>query len=346
MKLSSFDYKLPKELIAQYPPQRRDSSRMMVLDRKAKTIHNRRFKDLISYLNKDDVLVFNDSRVVPARLPCRRETGGKAEIFLLKKVRDNVYEGLVRPASKLFAGKRVICEGSKIVAEILENREVGKLIRFANVINVEKELARLGQVPLPPYIKRAPDKNDEVRYQTIYARKDGSTASPTAGLHFTEDMLASARDKGAKLAYLTLHVSYGTFAPVKKVDIEEHRMHKESFELPEETQELIKGVRAGGSGRIITVGTTTTRVLEANAERILNNGNKKKPIKGATGLFISPGYRFKIIDALFTNFHLPKSTLLMLICAFAGREFAMKAYSEAIRERYRFFSYGDCMLII
>jgi len=292
------------------------------------------------------VLAFNDSRVVPARLPCRRETGGKAEIFLLKKVRDNIYEGLVRQASRLFAGRKVICEGSKIVAEILENREVGRLIRFTNVVNVEKELARLGQVPLPPYIKRPPDKNDEVRYQTIYAKKDGSTASPTAGLHFTGDVLARTRDKGVKLAYLTLHVSYGTFAPVKKDDIEEHRMHKESFELPEETQELIRGLQAGSSGRIITVGTTTTRVLEANAERILKNGNKKKPIKGATGLFIYPGYKFKIVDALFTNFHLPKSTLLMLVCAFAGKEFAMRAYREAIRERYRFYSYGDCMLII
>jgi len=345
MRLSQFNYELPKELIAQYPAKGRDDSRMMVLNRKRWTIEHRRFKEIASFVDKKDTVVFNNSRVVPARLLCKRETGGKAEIFLLKRVKGNLYEALVRPASRLFTGKKVICEDGKTVAEIVENREVGKLVRFANVVNIEKELKRMGHTPLPPYIKRPSDESDKERYQTIYAKNDGSTAAPTAGLHFTDEILRSIKKKDAGLAYVTLHVSYGTFAPIKTDDVSEHRMHKESFELPKETQEIISKTKEGG-GRIMAVGTTTTRVLEDKADLLLNEKAKRKDSKGSTGLFIYPGYDFKVVDALLTNFHLPKSTLLMLVSAFAGKNFIFKAYKEAIRERYRFYSYGDCMLIL
>lgn len=344
MKLSDFDYYLPKELIAQYPPKRRDASRMMVLDRKKKTIQHKRFRDIALYLRKGDTMVFNDSKVIPARIILRRETGGKAEIFLLNKIKDNLYEALVRPASKLFPGKKLIWDDGKAIAQIIENRDVGKLVRFANLVNVEKELKKMGQVPLPPYIKRRPEEIDKKRYQTIYARKDGSTASPTAGLHFSKEVLKKIKEKNVKFSYLTLHVSYGTFAPVKVENIKKHKMHKEFFELPKETQDLVKSTKRYG-GRVIAVGTTTTRVLENNAKVILKD-YQRRTRKDLTGLFIYPPYKFKIVDMLLTNFHLPKSTLLMLVSAFGGKEFVLDAYKEGIKQKYRFFSYGDCMLII
>jgi len=345
MKLLDFDYRLPKELIAQYPKKRRDASRMMVLDRKKKTITHRGFKDITSYLNSPDAVIFNDSKVIPARIICKKETGGKAEIFLLKKIKDNVYQALTRPASRLFPGKKLICEDGRIIAQIVENMDVGKIIKFANVVNIEKDLRRIGQTPLPPYIKRRPEVADEERYQTVYAQNDGSTASPTAGLHFTNALLKNIKESGVNLSYITLHVSYGTFAPVKVDDIEVHRMHKEAFSLSKETQDLVKQTKKK-SGRIVAVGTTTTRVLEGNADLLLRAGEGRSKISGSTGLFIYPPYKFRIVDRLLTNFHLPKSTLLMLVSAFAGREFILDAYKEAIRKKYRFYSYGDCMLII
>lgn len=345
MRLTDFDYSLPKELIAQYPAGSRDESRMMVLDRRKKTIWHKRFKDIVSYLNKEDSIVLNNTKVIPARLLCRRPTGGKAEIFLLRKIKNNLYEALVRPASRLFKGRKVICEDGKVIAEIMENGEVGKLIKFANVKNLEGYLKSIGKTPLPPYIRRSAGSDDEKRYQTVYAEKDGSTAAPTAGLHFTEGVLKAIKEKGAELAYLTLHVSYGTFAPVKTEYAENHKMHKEYFELPVKTQDIIFKTKRS-NGRIMAVGTSTTRVLEANVDTVFNETAKRRILKNWTDLFIYPPYSFRVVDMLLTNFHLPKSTLLMLISAFAGREFILTAYREAIRERYRFYSYGDCMLII
>ncbi len=345
MKLCDFDYNLPKELIAQYPPRERDGSRMMVLDRKRKTVQHSRFRNIVSYLKRDDAIVFNDSKVIPARLICKRETGGKAEIFLLRRIRGNLYEALVRPSSKLFSGKKIVSEDGEVIAEIVKNNKIGRLVRFPKRIDIEKDLKKIGQIPLPPYIKRNPEDDDRERYQTVYARKDGSTAAPTAGLHFTKSILQRIKDRDVRSSYVTLHVSYGTFAPVKVEDIEDHRMYREFFELPQETQGLVKRAKEYG-GRVIAVGTTTTRVLEGNAQLLLDGRFKRPYVKGWTDFYIYPPYKFKVVDALLTNFHLPKSTLLMLVSAFAGREFIMRAYREAIRERYRFYSYGDCMLIV
>lgn len=345
MRLSDFNYGLPKELIAQYPPEKRDLSRMMVLHRDKGTIEHKYFKDISSYLNSGDTMIFNNSKVIPARIPCKRMTGGKAEIFILNKVRDNLYEALVRPGSKLFSGKKLLLNDGQAVAEIVEKREVGRLVRFSKGINIEKDLDKIGQIPLPPYIKRNPDARDSQRYQTVYARHKGSTASPTAGLHFTEDTLNNLKEKGIELSYITLHVSYGTFAPVKVDDVEDHKMHKERFSLTVGTQEAVIKTKAFGK-RIVAVGTTTSRVLEHSADKILKNQKDRRDLNSWTSLFIYPPYQFKIVDMLLTNFHLPKSTLLMLVSAFAGKRLIMKAYREAVRERYRFFSYGDCMLII
>ena len=344
MRLLDFDYTLPKALIARYPLNTRDASRMMVLDRKKKTITHKYFKDLSLYIKEKDTIIFNNSRVIPARIILKRETGGKAEIFLLKKVGQNLYEALVRPASKLFAGKKLISENGRVVAEIAEKKDVGRLIKFAQGIDIEKDLKKLGSIPLPPYIKRLPEPADEIRYQTVYAKEEGSTASPTAGLHFTEEMLNKIREKKAGLSYVTLHIGYGTFAPVKVENIEKHRMHEEFYELPGQTQDLVLRAKKN-KNKVFAVGTSSSRVLESNARTILDKKSQKRSIKNSTDLFIYPGFKFKIVDALLTNFHLPKSTLLMLVSAFCGREFILKAYKEAINEEYRFYSYGDCMLI-
>lgn len=345
MKLDYFDYYLPKGLIAQYPSKRRDASRMIVLNRAKETIEHRRFQDINAYLKKGDILIFNDSRVIPARIECKRETGGKAEIFLLKKIKNNFYEALARPASKLFPGKRLVGDDGKPLAEIVENRSVGKLVKFADVVNIERELKRIGQVPLPPYIKRRPEALDETRYQTVYAQKDGSTASPTAGLHFTKEILRNIKQRGVDLSYVTLHVNYGTFAPIKTENVEDHKMYREYFELPGDVIEKIRKAKSDKK-RVIAVGTTVTRVLEANRDAILRDNAEGAGVTGWTDLFIYPGYKFKIVDALLTNFHFPKSTLLMLVSAFSSRELISKAYNEAIKEHYRFYSYGDCMLIL
>ncbi|MEE8359911.1 MAG: tRNA preQ1(34) S-adenosylmethionine ribosyltransferase-isomerase QueA [Candidatus Omnitrophota bacterium] len=345
MKLSDFDYYLPKDLIAQYPLKERDLSRMMLLERNKRGISHKHFRDVVAYFKKGDTVVLNDSRVIPARIICKKETGGKAEIFLLKRVKKNIYEALTKPAARLMPGKRLFSKEGDLLAEVLENREVGKLIRFADVVNIEKYLKSAGQIPLPPYIKREPEEDDKERYQTIYAKNDGSVASPTAGLHFTKETFKKLKKKGVNFVYVTLHVGYSTFTPVKVEDITKHKMHKEDYLLPEKARDLIEKTKRK-MGRVIAVGTTTARVLEANSERIMSGNKIGKEIMSATDLFIYPPYKFKMVDALLTNFHLPGSTLLMLVSAFAGREFTLKAYKEAVKENYRFYSYGDCMLII
>jgi len=345
MKLTEFDYGLPQGLIAQYPLERRDASRMMVLDRGSREIAERGFRDIVEYLNEGDTVILNDVKVIPARLLGKKETGAKIELFLLERYKDNTYKALTKPSKRLKPGSKVIFKDN-IVATVIENADIGKFVRFNE--DPWEKLSAIGQVPLPPYIKRNPEESDSKRYQTIYGKHDGATASPTAGLHFTEDLLDKIKVKGVNIAYVTLNVSYGTFAPVLEEEIENHKMHSEFFKLPKETAAIINETKKKGK-RIIAVGTTTARTLESCAVE-----NRDSPLRGqslfsregATNLFIYPGYKFKVVDALLTNFHLPKSTLLMLVSAFAGREFILEAYRKAIEAKFRFFSYGDCMLIV
>lgn len=337
MKLSDFDYVLPEELIAQYPLKKRDESRMMVLEREAHKIYEKKFADIVDYLNKGDTIVLNDAKVVPARIMGRKDTGAKIELFLLENLGDNTYKVLAKPSKRLKKGARVGF-GRGISATVLENADIGKIIRFDDTENIDDKLKLIGQVPLPPYIKRQPEKMDEERYQTVYAKSNGATASPTAGLHFTDEIIKRIKDKGVNIAHVTLNVSYGTFAPVLEETIEKHKMHKEYFRFPKETADTINETKKRGN-RVVAVGTTATRVLETYA----NNANCSE---GYTDLFVYPDYKFKIVDALLTNFHIPKSTLLMLVSAFAGREFILEAYKKAIETQFRFFSYGDCMLVL
>ena len=332
MKLSEFDYNLPKELIAQYPVDEREKCRMMVLDRAKKTIMHKTFEDIAGYFNKGDLLVLNDTKVMPARLFGKRKTGGKVELFLLEK-KNPVCEALVRPVARIKEGERIVLESGDEV-EVMGRGEIGRFVKFTKP--VDDILNDIGHVPLPPYIGRDDEERDKEDYQTVYSDKAGATASPTAGLHFTRQLLSRVTGNGVQVAYVTLHTSYGTFAPVKTEDVESHRMHKEYFELPEETVKMINETQQRG-GKVFAVGTTTTRVLEYCA------GNPKK---GYTDMFIYPGYKFKVVDHLITNFHLPKSTLMLLVSAFAGKDFIFEAYRQAIAEKYRFFSYGDAMLIL
>ncbi len=351
MKLSDFNYYLPKELIAQYPLEVRDESRMMVVERGSGSVRHKRFKDLDFFMRKGDAAVLNDSRVIPARIKCRKETGGKAEIFILTRREGNLCEALLRPAG-MKAGAKLLDEGGLLLAEVGEAGEGGgRLVRFTGRVDIRRELQSVGRMPLPPYIKRDPEDSDKERYQTVYACSEGATASPTAGLHFTRRTLESLRKKGVGVSYLTLHVSYGTFAPVRADDVRGHRMHRERFELPVGTAHAVREAKVIG-GRALAVGTTSARVMEHCAEGILEAEGRRpkaeggKNIKGYTELFIYPSYRFKVVDMLLTNFHLPKSTLLLLVSAFAGRELIVEAYRKAVEKRYRFYSYGDCMLIM
>lgn len=332
MKLSEFDYILPKELIAQYPLKDRDKCRLMVLDRSAKRIEHKIFSDVVQYFKKNDLLILNNTKVIPARLFGKRKTGGKVEIFLLEK-KNPICEALVRPAARLKDGEKIILESGDEVA-VLGRGEIGRMVKFDRLL--EDILKESGHIPLPPYIDRADETTDKCDYQTVYGVKEGATASPTAGLHFTEGLLEKVKNQGANVGFVTLHTNYGTFAPIKEDDIEKHKMHKEYFELPEETVDAIRRAKDAG-GKIFAVGTTATRVLE------YCNG---KSGKGYTDLFIYPGYKFKVVDHLITNFHLPKSTLMLLVSAFAGKDFIFEAYRRAIEEKYRFFSYGDAMLIL
>jgi S-adenosylmethionine:tRNA ribosyltransferase-isomerase len=343
MKLSEFDYDLPKELIAQYPAKERDKCRLMVLDRKSRSVEHRTFEGIAEYFKPGDCLVLNDTRVIPARLFGRRATGGRVELFLLE-VKDPVSEALVRPSGRIREGEKISLESGDEV-ELLGRGAVGRMVRFPRPVS--DIIREAGHVPLPPYIDRTDDDADEHDYQTVYGAKDGATASPTAGLHFTHGLLDKIRAKGVSIAYVTLHTNYGTFAPVKSEDVEGHAMHREYFELPSETERLLIRVKEKG-GAIFAVGTTTTRVLEHCASRIRDafEPEAAKTCSGHTDLFIYPGYRFKVVDHLITNFHLPKSTLMILVSAFAGGEFIKGAYRQAIEARYRFFSYGDAMLIL
>lgn len=332
MKLSEFDYCLPKELIAKYPLRERQMCRLMVLDRVSRAIAHKTFKDIVDYLGDRDLLVLNDTKVIPARIFGKRRTGGKVELFLLER-KSPVCEALVRPSGRLKEGEKIILE-SGAEAEVLGRAEVGRFVKFNCHID---EILKSGHMPLPPYIDRPDEDSDKEDYQTIYSRNEGATASPTAGLHFTKDLLRRISDKGTKLAYVTLHTNYGTFAPVKTEDVEGHRMHREYFSIPQETIDAIKKTKAGG-GKVIAVGTTSARSLEYWAREGLAEGDND--------LFIYPGFDFKVVDHLITNFHLPKSTLMLLVSAFAGKDFILDAYHKAIEEKYRFFSYGDSMLIL
>ena len=340
MKTSDFYFDLPQELIAQDPLEDRSSSRLLVLDRRTGQTEHHIFKEIVNYLNPGDCLVINDTKVIPARLfGSKVGTDAKIEILLLKRREGDVWETLVKPGKKAKPGTQISFGDGILMGEVLEVAEDGnRLIRFTFEGIFEEILDRLGQMPLPPYIThQLKDKN---RYQTVYAKHDGSAAAPTAGLHFTPELLQEIRDKGVNIAHVTLHVGLGTFRPVKVEDVTQHHMHSEYYMVEEDQAQLINRTKANG-GKIICVGTTSCRTIESAADEngILHAGS------GWTDIFIYPGYRFKILDELITNFHLPESTLLMLVSALAGKENIEKAYAEAVRERYRFFSFGDAMLI-
>lgn len=340
MKTSDFYYDLPQELIAQTPLERRDGSRLMTLDKDTGAVGHAHFYDLPRYLRPGDCLVLNDSRVLPARLIGRRDpSGGAVEVLLLTDKGDKVWECLVRPGRKLKPGARVVFGDGELSAQIVEELPGGnRLVRFEYEGIFLEVLERLGKMPLPPYIKA--ELQDRERYQTVYSREVGSAAAPTAGLHFTKELLHQVEEMGVKVCTVTLHVGLGTFRPVSEEDLEEHDMHSEFCTISRETADTINAVKAAG-GRVVCVGTTSCRTLESWAAE---DGTLKES-SGWTSIYIYPGYRFKVMDALVTNFHLPESTLIMLVSAFAGRENVLAAYEEAVRERYRFFSFGDAMFI-
>ena len=340
MKLEEFDYYLPEELIAQVPIKKRDESRLMILDRKEKTIGHEIFKNIINYLEPGDCLVRNNTKVIPARLYGKKETGANVEFVLLKRIEGDIWESIVRPGNKLKPGTKVIFGEGLLEAEILDIMEGGtRKVKFYYEGIFNEILDQIGLMPLPPYIHESLKEKD--RYQTVYAKYEGSAAAPTAGLHFTPELLKQIEEKGVKIANVTLHVGIGTFRPVKEENIEEHKMHTEHFYIKQEDAEKINETKKNGK-RVIAVGTTSCRVLETIADP---RTGLVKPQESDTGIYIYPGYKFKCIDALITNFHLPKSTLLMLVSALADREFILKAYNQAVKEKYRFFSFGDAMLI-
>ncbi len=340
MDVKEFYYDLPEELIAQVPILKRDESRLMVLDRENKTIEHKVFKDILDYLKPGDCLVRNNTKVIPARIYGKKETGANVEFLLLNNIEGDIWESIVRPGNKLHVGTKVIFGDGLLKAEILEVMEGGtRKVKFTYSGIFNEILDQIGLMPLPPYIHEELKERD--RYQTVYAKYQGSAAAPTAGLHFTEELLEKIKEKGVEIANVTLHVGIGTFRPVKVDKIEDHHMHSEHFYIKKEDVEKINNTKKNG-GRIISVGTTSCRVLESVADE---NGLVKET-EGDTSIFIYPGYKFKCINGLITNFHLPESTLLMLVSALAGKEYMMKAYEEAVREKYRFFSFGDAMLIV
>lgn len=348
MRIEEFDYNLPTELIAQTPAEQRDSCRLMVLNREKQSIEHKHFYDILDYLNEGDCLVVNDSRVIPARMyGIKESTGAHIELLLIKRIEGDKWESLVKPGKRLRPGDTVILdEKHNFKAHILGTYDEDngtRLIEFEYDGIFMERLEEVGSMPLPPYIERAAEEEDKEMYQTVYSKIDGSVAAPTAGLHFTEDLLKKVEEKGVKIAYVTLHVGIGTFRPVKVDVIEEHKMHFEECSVSEDTARIVNETIESG-GRIISVGTTSTRTLESAAEET-PDGYRLKAGDYSTGIFIYPGYSFKLVDALITNFHLPKSTLLMLISALYDREKILEAYEEAVKEKYRFFSYGDAMLI-
>ncbi|MBQ7013633.1 MAG: tRNA preQ1(34) S-adenosylmethionine ribosyltransferase-isomerase QueA [Oscillospiraceae bacterium] len=342
MKKSDFYYDLPENLIAQHPVEPRNASRMMAVDRRTGAVEHKHFYDLESLLRPGDLLVLNDSRVLPARLYGEKEgTGSFVEFLLLSQKGDKIWEIICRPGKKCKPGARFSFGGGRLRAEVLEVLEDGnRIVQFECEGNFYTALEDVGQMPLPPYITA--QLEDKERYQTVYSRELGSAAAPTAGLHFTKEMLAELEAKGVKIAYVTLHVGLGTFRPVKEEDVLQHHMHSEHFMLPQETADLINETKANG-GRVISVGTTSCRTLESAAQRCEGTLHA---CEGDTEIFIYPGYTFRVIDGLITNFHLPESTLIMLVSAFMGYENTMQAYKTAVEEQYRFFSFGDAMVIL
>lgn len=340
MKVADFDYELPEELIAQTPIKKRDESRLMVLNRENQTIEHKVFKDIIDYFKPGDVLVRNNTKVIPARLYGKKETGANVEFLLLNNIENDIWEAIVRPGNKLHVGTKVIFGDGILEAEILEIMPGGtRKVEFKYKGIFNEILDKIGLMPLPPYIHETLEEKD--RYQTVYAKYEGSAAAPTAGLHFTPELLEKISKKGVEIANVTLHVGIGTFRPVKEDIVEAHKMHSEHFYIKQEDVEKINKAKQEGR-RVIAVGTTSCRVLESIADE---KTGMVRQIEDDTEIFIYPGYKFKCIDGLITNFHLPQSTLLMLVSALAGKEYIMKAYKEAVKEKYRFFSFGDAMFI-
>jgi len=339
LKVSDFNYELPEDLIAQVPIEGRDSSRLMVLNKTTNEIEHKIFKDIIDYLQPGDCLVRNNTKVIPARLYGKKETGANIEFLLLNNIEKDIWETIVRPGNKLHTGTKVIFGDGLLEAKVLDTMPGGtRKVEFHYKGIFNEILDKIGLMPLPPYIHETLKEKD--RYQTVYAKFDGSAAAPTAGLHFTNDLLEKIKEKGIQIANVTLHVGIGTFRPVKEEEVEKHDMHSEHFYIKKEDAEKINNAKRSGH-RVIAVGTTSCRVLET----IADEKGFVKETEGDTKIFIYPGYKFKCLDALITNFHLPQSTLLMLVSALAGKEFILNAYNEAVKEKYRFFSFGDAMFI-
>ena len=339
MEVSEFNYELPEELIAQTPIEKRDESRLMILNKEKQTIEHRKFKNIIDYLEPGDVLVRNNTKVIPARLYGKKETGAKVEFLLLNHIEKDIWECIVRPGNKLAVGAKVIFAEGLLKAEILEIMSGGtRKVKFTYKGIFHEILDEIGIMPLPPYIHERLKQKD--RYQTVYAKHDGSAAAPTAGLHFTEELLEKIHKKGINIANVTLHVGIGTFRPVKEKTVEAHKMHEEHYQIKQEEADKINQAKKSGK-KVIAVGTTSCRVLET----VANEQGYIKATEGNTKIFIYPGYQFKCLDGLITNFHLPQSTLLMLVSAFAGKKYTMDAYQEAVKQKYRFFSFGDAMFI-
>ena len=342
MLISDFDYELPDELIAQNPLEKRENSRMLVVGRAEKSFQDEHFYNFLKFLKKDDVIVLNNTKVFPARLFGKSETGAKIELFLVREIENQIWETLGRPARRLNAGKKIIFS-ENLMAEVIEKTEVGRVVvKFESDGDFKEILDKIGQTPLPPYIKREPGSldNDRDRYQTVFAKKRGAIAAPTAGLHFTPQILDEIKNIGACITEITLHVGYGTFEPVRVSDLSEHKVLPELCEISPETAEVLNKAKVENR-RIIAVGTTTTRALESSVDQ---NG-KISAGKRLADLTITPDYKFKVINGLLTNFHLPQSSLLVLVSTFGGYEFIMKAYKHAVESNYRFYSYGDCMFI-
>ncbi len=338
--LASYDFDLPQELIAQYPADKREESRLLVLDRKSKLYVHEKFYNLPHYINPNDILIFNDAKVIPARIYCKRSTGAAVEIVLTKKLCDNTWEAICNRQKRIKIGEKLYpMKNDSVAIVVVEKSQSGITVTFEPHLD-HGMLAKIGVLPLPPYIQRSPENKDYERYQTVFAKEYGAVAAPTAGLHFTENLLKQIQASGATISFLTLYVSWGTFQPVREEDIRQHTMHTEEYYLPEKTVEDIYNAKSRG-GRVIAVGTTSLRVLES----VYHNG-EYKPGYGATNIFIYPPYTVKSVDALITNFHTPKSTLLMLVAAFAGYDCIMETYREAVKGQYRFFSYGDAMFIM
>lgn len=339
MNVSEFNYNLPEELIAQHPSEKRDESRLMLLNKNTNTIEHKVFKDILDYLKPGDCLVRNNTKVIPARLYGKKETGANVEFLLLNKIDGDIWESIVRPGNKLHIGTKVIFGEGLLQAEILDTLPGGtRKVKFYYEGIFNEILDKIGLMPLPPYIHETLKQKE--RYQTVYAKHEGSAAAPTAGLHFTEELLEEIKKKGIEIANVTLHVGIGTFRPVKEEKVEDHKMHSEHFYIKKEDVDKINKAKQTG-GRIIAVGTTSCRVLES----IADEKGLVKECEGDTNIFIYPGYKFKCLDALITNFHLPQSTLLMLVSALAGKDYIINAYEEAVKQEYRFFSFGDAMFI-